>query len=91
MKKSLLFLLTVFFCSIVSAGKLPVIILPDQPTRFEKTAAKELAAHLKMVCGKSIPVSAESSAPRTGRKIWLGATKRAAAAGIEFAKYAPEK
>lgn len=91
MKKSLLFLLTVLFCSIVSAGKLPVIVLPDQPTRFEKTAAKELAAHLKMVCGKSIPVSAESSAPRTGRKIWLGATKRAAAAGIEFAKYASEK
>lgn len=91
MKKSLLFLLTVFFCSIVSAGKLPVIILPDQPTRFEKTAAKELAAHLEMVCGKNIRVIAENNAPRTGRKILLGSTKRAVSAGIDFANYAPEK
>ena len=56
MKKFNLFILfsAVFFCTAVSAGKLPVIILPDQPTRFEKTAAAELATHLKMVCGKDI-------------------------------------
>ena len=91
MKKLLLLLLTVFFCSIVSAGKLPVIVLPDQPTRFEKTAAAELALHLKMVCGKSLKITAESNAPRTGRKILLGSTKRASSSGLDFAKYAPEK
>ena len=93
MKKFNLFILfsAVFFCSAVSAGKLPVIILPDQPTRFEKTAAAELATHLKMVCGKDIRVINESRAPRDGRRILLGATKRAASVGVDFAKYTPEK
>ena len=93
MKKINLFFLffALFFCNVVFAGKLPVLILPDQPTRFEKTAAAELVTHLKMVCGNDIRVMNESRAPRDGKKIFLGTTKRAVAFGVDFAKFAPEK
>ena len=85
------FLMAFFVISTVSAGKLPVIILPEQPTRFEKTAATELASHLKMVCGQNIRITDESNPSSNSKKIFIGSTKRAAAAGVDFAKYAPEK
>ena len=84
-------LLAIFFSCSVLASNLPVVILPNQASRFEKTAATELVNHLKMVCGKDIQVVKESSAPSSGKKIWLGATKYATKLGVNFSKYAPEK
>ena len=85
------FLMAFFVISTVAAGKLPIIILPEQPTRFEKTAATELASHLKMVCGQNIRITDESNPSSNSKKIFIGTTKRAAAAGVDFSQYAPEK
>lgn len=54
------------------------IVLPNQPTIVEKTAARELAEHLKLVTGAAFPTIAEKDAPAAGKSlIFVGNTARA--------------
>ena len=54
------------------------IVLPDEPTIVEKTAARELSEHLKLVSGADFATIAEKDAPAGGRSlIWIGNTARA--------------
>ncbi|MHB8902283.1 MAG: beta-N-acetylhexosaminidase family protein [Thermoguttaceae bacterium] len=55
-----------------------IIVLPDQPTPVEKTAARELAEHLKQVTGAQFAVIAEKDAPPQGKSlIFVGNTAKA--------------
>lgn len=53
------------------------IVLPDAPTPVEKTAADELALHLKGIAGVDFPIAAEGSVPKDGKNLFLiGGTER---------------
>ena len=93
MKKSffIIFIFVVFLTGSICAETLPVVIIPSEPSVFEKTAATELVTHLKMICGKNIEITKENSAHKSSKRIFLGSTKRAASLGLDFTKYAPEK
>ena len=75
----------------LSLSALPVIVLPEKPTLQEKTAARELALHLKLVCGKELSVTTENLAGRGGQLIYVGATGFAAAQKTALEKFAPEE
>ena len=54
------------------------IVLPNEPTLVEKTAARELAEHLKLVAGAEFPTLAEKDAPAGGKSlIFVGNTAKA--------------
>jgi len=54
------------------------IVLPDEPTIVEKTAARELAEHLKLVTGADFQTVAEKDVPTGGKSlIFLGRTAKA--------------
>lgn len=54
------------------------IVLPDQPTAVEKTAARELSEHLKLVTGADFPAVAEKDVPADGKSlIFVGNTAKA--------------
>ncbi len=54
------------------------IVLPNRPTTVEKTAARELAEHLKQVTGAEFPTVAESEAAPGGKSlIFVGNTAKA--------------
>ena len=61
------------------------IVLPNQPTVVEKTAARELSDHLKLVTGATFPTIAESAAPAGGRSlIYVGNTAAAPKKNYRF-------
>ncbi len=54
------------------------IVLPAKPTPVEKTAARELSEHLKLVTGADFPTIAENEPGANGKSlIFIGATSRA--------------
>jgi hypothetical protein len=53
----------------------PVVVIPDEPTEVEKSAAKELAGELGKCLGAQISTVKESQATGTGRQnLYVGAT-----------------
>ena len=50
------------FCAFVLSA-VPVIVVPQNANLQEKTAAKELALHLKLATGKTISTVTENNAP----------------------------
>ena len=61
------------------------IVLPDEPTMVEKTAARELADHLKQVTGAGFQTMAEKDAPAGGRSlIFVGNTAKAPKKDYKF-------
>lgn len=60
-----------------------IIVLPDNPTQIEETAAKELNCDIKQISGANMAIVKESEAPATPQsRIFIGATKAAIDAGI---------
>ena len=54
------------------------IVLPQQPTIVEKTAARELSEHMKLVSGAEFPIVIENDVPVGGRSlIFIGHTTKA--------------
>lgn len=45
------------------------IVLPNEPTMVEKTAARELSEHLRLVTGASFPTIAEKDAPAGAKSL----------------------
>jgi hypothetical protein len=61
------------------------IVLPDEPTIVEKTAARELSGHLKLVTGANFPTIAEKDVPAGGRSlIFVGHTAQAPKKDYKF-------
>jgi hypothetical protein len=61
------------------------IVLPDEPTVVEKTAARELAEHLKLVTGAAFQTIAEQDAPAGGGSlIFVGNTAKAPKKDYKF-------
>ena len=61
------------------------IVLPDKPTPVEKTAARELSEHLKLVTGVEFPTVAEKDvAPGAKSSIFLGNTAKAPKKDYQF-------
>ena len=71
--------LGVFGASIAAFAAAPKIVIPDEPTSVEKSAASELAGELGKCFGADIEICAESSAAGAPR-LYVGATKAAKAA-----------
>ena len=71
--------LGVFGASIAAFAAAPKIVIPDEPTSVEKSAASELAGELGKCFGADIEICAESSAAGAPR-LYVGATKVAKAA-----------
>ena len=68
-----------------ASGASPVVVLPDNPTAVEKSAAAELAGELGKCLGCGLDVVQESSVQKTGNPartfLYVGATKAAKEAG----------
>jgi len=61
------------------------IVLPDEPTMVEKTAARELAEHLKLVTGADFQTIGEKEVPADGRSlIFVGNTAKAPKKKYQF-------
>lgn len=61
------------------------IVLPDEPTVVEQTAARELAEHLKLVTGADFQTIAEKDAPAGGESlIFVGNTAKAPKKDYKF-------
>jgi hypothetical protein len=61
------------------------IVLPDEPTIVEKTAARELAEHLKLVTGADFQTTAEKDVPADGASlIYVGNTTKAPKKDYKF-------
>ncbi|MFA6561020.1 MAG: DUF4838 domain-containing protein [Verrucomicrobiia bacterium] len=61
------------------------IVLPDEATMVEKTAARELAEHLKLVTGAEFLTIAEKDAPAGGKSlIFVGNTTKAPKKNYKF-------
>ena len=61
------------------------IVLPDAPTLVEKTAARELAEHLRLVTGADFPTLAEKDVPAAGTSLmFVGQTAKAPKKDCKF-------
>ena len=61
------------------------IVLPDEPTMVEKTAARELTEHLKLVTGTDFQTIAEKEVPADGKSlIFVGHTAKAPKKDYKF-------
>ncbi len=67
------------------------IVLADDATLAEQTAARELAEYLGKVTGGEFPVSAEVDAPAGGGRIYVGPTAFAASKGVKTQEMGPEE
>ena len=68
--------------SCAGVARSQVIVLPDQPTALEQTAASTLQEELYGISGETLPIVAECEAPRGRRapfRFYVGATRAAAA------------
>ncbi len=96
--KSLFFTLLLILSVTLSAKPLTLvkngkaastIVIADDASEVAKTAAAELAKHLEQISGAGLPIVTESKNP-AGTKIYVGATKAAAAAGLSPDKFLEE-
>ncbi|WP_175414969.1 DUF4838 domain-containing protein [Nibricoccus aquaticus] len=78
--------------AIVGEGKaLAVVVTADRPTAVATYAAEELVYHIKKATGMTLSVIREGDGSSSSQtRIYLGATKAAAVAGIDVPKLAPE-
>ena len=61
------------------------IVLPNEPTPVEKTAARELSEHLKLVTGANFPTIAEKDVPADGKSfVLIGRTSKAPKKAYKF-------
>ena len=97
--KSLFFTLLLILSVTLSAKPLTLvkngkaastIVIADDASEVAKTAAAELAKHLEQISGAELPIVTESKNP-AGTKIYVGATKAAAAAGVKSIEMIPSK
>ena len=66
------------------------IVIADKPTPVAEYASKELAEYIKKATGATIKIVTESQAPKSGTKIFVGATKAAERAGLNQNKFKKE-
>ena len=81
MQKILAHLVVLCFCGLngITAEFPQQIILPDNPSITEQTAAEELQTYLNLICQKDYPIIAESSVPDSQQgAVYVGATNYAA-------------
>ncbi|MGC9317576.1 MAG: DUF4838 domain-containing protein [Armatimonadota bacterium] len=72
------------FVQIASAGRpYAQIVTPAEPTYLEQFAAAELQGYLQRISGATLPVMVEGEAAEHNYSFLLGATRRAAEAGVE--------
>lgn len=87
-------------CNYLDSGKNGIELISSGPSKYsivyssnateaEKTAASELAAHLKLFAGIVIPLKEEKS--ENGPAIYVGQTEFARAHGISFKNYGSEE
>ena len=74
-----------------AAFAVPVVIIPQNANLQEKTAADELAIHLKLATGKTVKTVTENVAPQTGKRIFVGKTAFAKKNNVDFAKFSEEE
>ena len=74
-----------------AAFAVPVIVIPKNANPQEKTAAEELALHLKLATGKTVQTVAENAAPAKGKRIFIGKTAFAQKNKVAFAKLGEEE
>ena len=68
-----------------------VIVLPDNPTKIEETAARELNWDIKQISGAHLAIVKEAEAQNEPMaKIYIGATKVASDAAIELSDLAED-
>jgi hypothetical protein len=93
MKRTLLPLFSVLFlqtylysAELAKDGATPwKIVLPNEPTIVEKTAARELSEHLKLVTGASFRTIAEKDVPAGGKSlVFVGNTAKAPKRNYKF-------
>ncbi len=65
------------------------IVIADNASEVARTAAELLSSHIERVSGAKLPIISESKAP-AGTKIYVGATKAAAKAGLGVEKFVEE-
>ncbi|MBR7107496.1 MAG: DUF4838 domain-containing protein [Lentisphaeria bacterium] len=77
--------------TLVKNGKAEaVIVVADQPSAVAMFAANEFASRIKDASGAELKIVKESAAPKRGVRIYIGATKAAAAAGMGVDKFLME-
>ena len=77
--------------TLVKNGKAEaVIVVADQPSAVAMFAANEFASRIKDASGAELKIVKESAAPERGVRIYIGATKAAAAAGMGVDKFLME-
>ena len=97
-----LILLIASLCSCLGCGTKPLplvsagvsrysIVVPSDALAAEKTAAAELAEHLKLSFGIDIPLREEAAGTTPGPAIYVGQTAFARSRGISFATYGAEE
>ena len=67
------------------------IVVAEQATAAERTAAEELASYLEQVTGARFPLVAETRASGVGPSIFVGPTTRSRELGLEPAHLGPEQ
>ncbi|HCU37440.1 MAG TPA: hypothetical protein DGT21_19010 [Armatimonadetes bacterium] len=67
------------------------IVLADDSTPAEQTAARELATYLEKITGAAFETTTEAEFGRVGPAIFVGQTLFATAAGVDFAALADEE
>ena len=68
------------------ASRACAVVLPDESTAVERTAAAELAEGLQRISGESVPIVTESAAPSGAFLFLIGATRAAASAAHPWAE-----
>ena len=68
-----------------------VIVEGAAPTAAESLAARDLAAYLGRATGATFRIVAESAAPGSDRRIFVGATQYARRQGLDIEKLGPEE
>ena len=84
------FLFAGAFCAFMLSA-VPVVVIPQKANLQEKTAAQELALHLKLATGKAVRTVAENAAPEAGKRIFVGKTAFAKKNKVNFAKFSEEE
>lgn len=67
------------------------IVLSDNPTDGEKTAANELSHYLEQVTGAAFPIVPESASTGSGPRIYVGPSAFARANALDFGGWGPEE
>ena len=64
-------------------------MLPDEPLPVESFAAEDLAHHVKLATGADLAIVPEADTPAEGDRVFIGATRAAAEAGLSAEGLSP--